>query len=94
MNEQAFSVLLGSLGTALVTSVGALAYTVRQHRRNGVGNGLGSIITNLNTTLIKQTEVLVELTKGTELHNREAGLRHDAMVKALDIIQRHNERER
>ena len=94
MNEQqVLPALLGSLGTALVTAVSGLAWMVRRQHSNGRSpNGLGSLMSTLNTTLTKQTELLTTLVKTAELHNTETSLRQEVLVRAMDTLQRFNER--
>ena len=93
MTEQILPALVGALSTVSVTAVGALAWMVRRQSRNGhEPNSLGSLAVSLNITLQRQTEVLTALVRTTELHNTEAGLRQEALVKAMDTLQRFNER--
>lgn len=75
MNEQAAAGLLGAMGTALVTAVGALAWMVRQRNGHHANPGLGETP--------EATQLLRELVTLTRVHNAEAAGRHTAIIEAL-----------
>ena len=86
MSEQAIFTALGSLGTIAVTAVSALAYTVRQHKRNGLSgaNSLAPVLERMCVALDKLTEASIT-------HSRESAERHAVLSTIMAQLQRAEE---
>ena len=90
MNEQTLSALLGAMGIALVTAVGALGWIVRRHPNAdpcSPGTALHGYLETLNHNSTTQVALLQQLLTAAQVHNAEAALRHQALESALRDLQ-------
>lgn len=81
----ALSALIGALATVSVTSIGALAWMVKQRSNGHVqsSNGQKHATEDIGRTLVLHTALLQELVALARVHNAEASARHTALVEAL-----------
>ena len=102
MNPDILNLLVGSLGTVAVTSVGALVWVVKRNHGNHqtqalspenpaivtILHDLSATFSKLDTNMVLHNATLLKLDNTMTLHEAGAALRHQALEKALDRLDR------